>query len=113
VYLSGAPLSSISSFYDPFSAVPTLSADFPGITAVKIDSGYWTYNKNNLVTFTMPSANIPGTLELIIEGPVGYGKLTESVKIGTFNPYVSGTPEYENFVPFQLPYLSGIKIVNL
>jgi hypothetical protein len=113
VYLSGAPLSSISSFYDPFSAVPTLSADFPGITAVKIDSKYWTYNKNNLVTFTMPSANIPGTLELIIEGPVGYGKLTESVKIGTFNPYVSGTPEYENFVPFQLPYLSGIKIVNL
>ena len=113
VYLSGAPLSSMSSFYDPFSAVPTLSADFPGITAVKIDSEYWTYNKNNLVTFTMPSANIPGTLELIIEGPVGYGKLTESVKIGTFNPYVSGTPEYENFVPFQLPYLSGIKIVNL
>lgn len=110
VYLSGAPLSSISTFYNPFSAIPTLSADFPGITAVKIDSDFWRYDKNTFMTFVMPSANKTGTLELIVEGPQGYGKLTESVRIHTFNPYPSGSDEFNNFVPFQLPYLSGIKI---
>lgn len=111
VYLSGAPLSSISSFYNPFSGIPNLSAEFPGITAVKIEEEYWKYDKNSLLTFVMPSANIPGTLELIVQGPQGYGKLTENVRINTLNPYISGTVEYDNFVPFQLPYLSGIKII--
>jgi len=109
VYLSGAPLSSISTLQDPFSST-SLSADFGPFTAVKLLTSEWSFDKINFMTFVMPSANIHGSLELIIEGPVAYGKLTENVRINTFNPFVSGSPEYNSYVPYQMPYLSGIEI---
>ena len=110
VYVSGGPVSAYSTLQNPFSSYQTLSADNPSFVGVKIDPVFWNSNNDNLVTFVMPSATIPGRVEVIIEGPASYGLLTEHVRINTFNPYLSTDPHYSSFVPYQMPYLSGIEI---
>lgn len=110
VYLSGDPLSADYSFYNPFSA-SELSAVYPGFSAVKLDASAWTSDNDVTVTFAMPSAASPGFVDVILEGPVGYGNLTQFVRRNTFNPFLSTDPYYLSYVPYQVPYLSGIEVV--
>ena len=111
VYLSGNPFPT-STLQDPFSGISALSANNPPFTAVKLDQTTWTYNKDNLLTFDIPQnlTTTVGRAQLIVEGPYGYGKLTDHVRVNTFNPFVEGTSQYYNHVPYQLPYLDGIII---
>ena len=109
VYLSGAPLSSTSTLQDPFSST-TLSADFGPFTAVKLLTSTWSFDRDNFMTFIMPSASNAGYVDIIVEGPVNYGKLKDNVRVNTFNPFISGSPEYNFYIPYQVPYLSGIEI---
>ena len=110
VYLSGAPLTDISTLQDPFSSSPSLSAAYAPFVAVQLLSSEWAFDRNSFMTFVMPSANMTGKVDVIVENPVGYGKLTENVRINTFNPFVSSSPEYTTYVPYQMPYLSGIDL---
>lgn len=110
VYLSGLPMSAMSTLQDPFSAYPTLSSHYAEFFAVKLLSSEWAFNRDNYMTFIMPSASIPGKVDLIVENPGGYGKLTENVRVDEFNPFDPSSPEYAIYVPYQLPYLSGIDI---
>ena len=110
VYLSGGPLSAVMTNQNPFSAIPPLSATYPMFRGYKLPTEYWSYNKDNYLTFIMPSASEAGFVDLIVEGPVGYGLLTESVRVNTFNPFVSSDPKFATFVPYQMPYLSGIEV---
>ena len=110
VYVSGGPVSYTSTLQNPFSSFQSLSADNPAFFASKVNSSFWTANNDNLVTFVMPSASVPGRVDVIVEGPAGYGLLTEHVRINTFNPYLSTDPRYSSFVPYQMPYLSGIQV---
>lgn len=111
VYLSGSPLSAESTFQNPFSSVSPLSASYPGFNAVKLSSSEWSYDKNNMMSFASPSISASGFLDIIVEGPAGYGALKENVRIDTFNPYPPGSIEYTNFVPYQFPFLSGLQII--
>ena len=111
VYLSGSPLSAESTFQHPFSSAPSLSASYPGFNAVKLSSSEWSYDKNSIMSFASPSVSASGFLDLIIQGPAGYGSLKENVRIDTFNPYPPGSPDYNNFVPYQFPFLSGLEII--
>lgn len=110
VYLSGAPLSALATTCDPFSASVKLSADNPSFTGVKLLSTDWLYNRDNFLSFIMPSASGKGFVELIVENSVGYGKLTENVKVSDYNPYPPSYSQYSSFVPYQVPYLSGIQV---
>ena len=110
VYLSGAPLSALATTCDPFSASVKLSADNPPFTGVKLLSTDWLYNRDNFLSFIMPSASGKGFVELIVENSVGYGKLTENVKVSDYNPYPPSYSQYSSFVPYQVPYLSGIQV---
>lgn len=111
VYLSGIPVSAVSTLQDPFSSVPELSALFPPFGAYKIPENMWSYDGNNAIAFTMPSADKSGFMDVIVEGPIGYGNLTQHVRrnVGN-NPYKEGTEEYLNYIPYQKPYLSGVNI---
>jgi hypothetical protein len=109
VYLSGAPFNNISTTQIPFSSIPELSSI--NFKAVKLPTSSWTYDKDNLVTFVMPSASQRGYVDVILESPCGIGSLKKSVRFNTFNPYVSGHPEYSKHIPYQLPFLSGIKLI--
>ena len=111
VYLSGAPFSNVSTIQDPFSSVPGLSAFTEPFVALKLDHSKWTSNSNNLVTFVMPTASAPGRVDVLIEGPYGIGSLIHNVKINNHNPFPINHPEHSSYVPYQLPYLTGIKII--
>ena len=111
LYLSGEPVDSFSTTQNPFSSVPDLSAAYPAFNGYKVPEFLWTYDGDISATFTMPSGTAPGLMDIILEGPIGYGKLTDFVRrnLGN-NPYREGTPEYDNYVPYQKPYLSGVRI---
>ena len=111
IYLSGHPLESKSKSYDPFGLFPAkTSVKYPPIMAVKLSScTEWGYDDDSTIMFVMPSANCPGFVDVIIENPAGYGKLTENVRI---NVYPTGTFPPPSFVPYQLPFLSGIQVID-
>lgn len=112
VYLSGHPVNGISVMHTPFSEVPELSGSNPPFFAVKLDKNSWTYDKISSLTFVSPSASQPGKLDVIVEGPAGYGSLIRSVRFNEFNPYFFDTSltEFASYEPYQLPYLSGINV---
>lgn len=103
VYLSGYPYEN-QTFYNPFSAVPKLSAQYPGFFAVKLSSSSYQSNNDNTITLTIPPATRGGYVDVIVENPAGYGKLTQyAVK------YL-----YNN-IQTQLdlrPWSSGIKVLT-
>jgi hypothetical protein len=78
VYLSGFPYTN-TTFYNPFSGVPRLSAAYPGFNAVKLLSSQYSSNNDNTITFTMPSAVRAGYVDIIVENEAGYGALTKYV----------------------------------
>lgn len=78
VYLSGYPYEN-STLYNPFSGVPSLSAKYPAFTGVKLLSSQWSSNNENAVTFTMPSAQRGGYVDVLVQNQAGYGKLTQYV----------------------------------
>lgn len=112
VYLSGAPVSSISTFCDPFSGYNSLSGSNPGFFGVKLNESDWTYDRSGSMTFIMPSASSPGRIDVIIEGPAAYGSLIRSVRYNSYNPFAFDVtlPQYSSFIPYQLPYSEGIRI---
>lgn len=78
VYLSGAPYDN-QTFYNPFSAVPKLSASYPGFTGIKLLSTDYTTNFDNTITITVPPAIREGYVDIIAQNPAGYGALTQYV----------------------------------
>jgi hypothetical protein len=111
VYLSGDPFPT-TSFFNPFSASPRLSAAYPGFYALKLPASAYNSNGDNTITFTMPSAADPGYVDIVVENEAGYGTLTQYVIRSTYNPYTSGTAEYNSFIPYQVPWRDGIIVAN-
>lgn len=109
VYLSGAVLSPTT--HNPFALYPKLSGSYPAFTGIKLLSTTWTTNNDDLVTFIVPSAVKLGYVDVILENPGGYGSLIKNIKKNTYNPHKIGTIEYNQYIPPQVPYLSGLKIV--
>ena len=107
VFLSGGVFDD-QTFFNPFSASVRLSAQYPGFSGIKINTTYT--NNNNELTFTMPSATRTGFADVILLNEAGWGKLTQFVIKSTYIPFVSGTVEYDNYVPYQRPWKDGIVI---
>lgn len=109
---SGTPLSSYPdhypTYYNPFGANPSLSAQYPGITGIQISE--WTLYSNSQISFIMPSAVSAGFIDILPFNEAGYGKLTVDSIRPTLNPYPSGSTEYNNYVEFQWPTISGIQV---
>lgn len=103
VYLSGYPYEN-TTFYNPFSGVPRLSATYPGFNAVKLLSSSYQTNNDNTVTFTMPSATRGGYVDIIIENQAGYGKLTQYV----IKELYDNTLTQQQLRPWSL----GIKVLS-
>ena len=61
----------------------------------------------------MPSANIKGRLDLIVENIRGYGRLTEYVRRDEHNPFPETHPLHDSFVSYQVPYLNGIEVYGI
>jgi hypothetical protein len=103
VYLSGNCYDN-TTFFNPFSSTPTLSATYPGFTALKLDPSQYISNNDNIVTFTMPSATRPGLIDIVIENPAGYGLLTQYV--------IKELYSEEQTLKQLRPWSSGINILS-
>ncbi len=104
IYLSGAPLSGITTFYNPFSSLPKLSAHYPGFTAYKLLSSEYSTNFDNTITITVPAPVQAGYIDVIAQNPAGYGALTRFV---IKEPY-SGTQPLSALRPWS----SGVKVLT-
>jgi len=105
VYLSGAPLDN-TTLYNPFSAVPKLSAQFPGFTAYKLLSSEYSTNFDNTITIKVPAPIASGYIDVIAQNPAGYGTLTQFV----IKELYSGTQTQQQLRPWSdgvVVYLSG------
>jgi hypothetical protein len=78
VYLSGAPVAN-TTLYNPFSAVPKLSASYQGFTAYKLLSTDYITNFDNTITIKVPAPISSGYIDVIAQNPAGYGTLTQFV----------------------------------
>lgn len=111
VYLSGSPLSN-TTFFNPFSSVPRLSAIYKGFQGIKLQPGTYV-GTDNSITFTVPAMPRTGYIDIIVQNEAGYGSLVQhSIKV-TPNPYEAGSTDYNNFVSYKRPWSSGILIVKL
>jgi hypothetical protein len=97
VYVSGSPLSASSTFYNPFSSYPTLSALYPGFSAVQVQA--FNTNNDNNITLTLPRTRKAGYLDIIVQNEAGYGTLVQ---------YASGS-----YPAYKYPYDSGIIVINM
>jgi hypothetical protein len=112
VYLSGNTNFN-NTFFNPFSAVPRLSALYPGFSGIELPADTYLSNNNNVLTFTMPSAINAGKVDVILQNEAGYGSLTQYAYRNVYNPYLPSMPEYDTFVNYQPPFLSGIDIFTV
>jgi len=84
VYVSGTPFTGTDTFYNPFSGYSTLSASYPGFTAVQLLTSQYTTNNENYIQFIMPPPLYPGNIDVIVQNPAGYGKLTQYASLTSF-----------------------------
>jgi hypothetical protein len=103
VYLSGAPLSG-TTFYNPFSGVPKLSANYPGFTARKLLSSQYFSNNDNTITVQIPAPIQAGYIDVIAQNQAGYGKLTQYV---IKEPYSSSQP-----LSTLRPWMHGVNVLS-
>jgi hypothetical protein len=87
----------LSSIYQPFSAVPLLTSN-------------WSVVNDYHIRLNIPMTYTTGYVDVLAISPFGVGRLTLDTVRPTFNPYVSGTIEYNNYQTIQKPTVSGIQI---
>jgi hypothetical protein len=75
VYISGNVVDNMSTFVNPFSSFSSLSASYPGFTAVPLTSSYYNILGESNVIVNPPFDITPG-ISVIIVNPAGYGIIT-------------------------------------
>lgn len=103
VYLSGAPLQS-STFYNPFSSVPKLSASYPGFFGRRLSTLDYTTNFDNTITINVPAPVRRGYIDVIVQNPAGYGKLTQFAVKELYSEFQE--------LSAQRPWALGIKVLS-
>jgi hypothetical protein len=112
IYLSSDRCFNTVSTQSPFSTYPNLSAKYPSFTGVKLLTSDFIQIDDHTVSFVMPSAVRPGYIDVFVQNDAGYGSLIKHTPIDTFNPYPSGTYNWENYKPYKHPYASGVKVIQ-
>ena len=96
----------VSSFsVSSFSA----SASYPPFMGIELLSSYWTSMDKNHMEFTFTPLQT-GVFDVILLNKAGYGILSNDCIRPTLNPYKVGSDEYNNYVEYQYPCVSGIEI---
>jgi len=108
VYLSGNKNFN-TTFYNPFSST-SLSSTYTGFYGYQLLSSSYVSDNDTVLFFTMPSSSKAGKVNVILQNPAGYGSLTQYASYITFNPWPSGSNNYNKWVPYKPPYLSGIEV---
>jgi hypothetical protein len=109
VFLSGFPYED-TTVQAPFSGVPKLSAKYPSFTGIQLLSSSWVSNNSNTLTFTVPSAQRVGYVDVIVQNPAGYGSFLTYAIRNVHKFYLPEMPEYDSYTLYERPMLSGIRV---
>jgi hypothetical protein len=91
VYLSGHPINHVAVSQTPFSQNVSLSGKFLPFVGTKLSNTLWSYDKQSKLKLKLPDLTGTGRLDIVLEGPAGYSKLTDSLSAITIYP---GLPEF-------------------
>lgn len=109
VYLSGSVNGVLQA---PFASNPKLSATFSPFTALKLPLSSFTVIDDNQLVFSVSDLTTPGVIDIIVENQAGYGTLISHARRNTYNPYDPTSPNYNTHVPYNPPFLSGVKVFS-
>lgn len=109
LYVSGSPgVFANTTLIDPMSGNSKVSALYPAFSGIELSN--WNIESQYDISFTMPSAVSAGYVDVLAANEAGYGKLTVDAWRPTTNPYPSGSTEYDNYIEYQHPSVSGIRV---
>jgi hypothetical protein len=106
IYVSASNISMFEnfSFYNPFSAIDSLSGKYPPFNGTIIPS-FILFNENYL-SFVLPEQpKTNGFIDIILENEAGYGKITVDSRL----PFLSSCSGATNI---QFPYISGFNVLS-
>lgn len=85
------------------------SAEYPPFMGIELLSSYWaSMDKNHVeITFTPTQT---GVFDIILANDAGYGIMSRDCVRPTTNPYKVGSDDYNNYIEYQYPCVSGIEI---
>ena len=109
VYLSGSVNGVLQT---PFVNNSKLSATFLPFTALKLPLSSFNVIDDNQLVVTIKNLPTPGTIDVIVENEAGYGTLMSHARRNTYNPYDITSPEYGTYIPYNPPFLSGVRVFS-
>jgi hypothetical protein len=86
VYLSGHPVEHTATTQSPFAENVVLSGAYLPFLGVKVEPSLWSYDKLTQLKLTLPHLTGTGPLDIIIQSPGGYAKLTDSLSAISIYP---------------------------
>lgn len=95
---------SVSSFY--------ASGSYPPFTGVELLTSNWDIIDKNFIEFTFTPQQT-GIFDVILMNRAGYGILSQDCIRPTLNPYKIGTDEYNNYIEYQYPCISGVEVRSI
>lgn len=89
---------------NPSVTTSITSSECPPFYAIPI-SAYTINSVGNTIDFTLPyTPATEGIFDIIATSKCGCSRLSIDSILETYNPYPSGTNDYENYIPYQPPY---------
>lgn len=88
------------------------SADYPSFSGIELLSSKWISQDKNHLEFTFTPLQT-GVFDVVLVNGAGYGILSNDCIRPTLNPYKIGTDEYNDYIEYQYPCISGIEIRSI
>lgn len=79
IYLTGSSVATSSTFFNPFSSIPTLSATYTGFMGYKLNPASYKVINESSLTLNVTSNIQAGHFDIIVENIAGYRSLTSFV----------------------------------
>ena len=90
----------------------TASASYPPFSGIELESINWNTSNESSLGFAFTPLQT-GTFDVILLNSAGYGILSRDCIRPVLNPYSIGTIEYNNYIEYQYPCVSGIPVRSI
>lgn len=109
IYLSGSVDGTLQT---PFIDNTRLSATFLPLTAFKMPLSSFSVIDDNQLILNIVNLTTPGIIDIVVENDAGYGTLITHARRNTYNPYNISSPNHSTHIPYNPPFLSGIRVFS-
>ena len=104
-----SPTSPLSAGITYVQDLTTKSTIYSGFSGIRVEDSAINYISKNAFSLSLTMLN-SGYFDIIAVNNAGYGFLTKDCGRPTTNPYPVNSTEYNNYIEFQYPCVSGVKV---